>query len=173
MEKIYSKIYELDKKSSYKRLRSGISKKVELWKIRNIPGDYEWTDCTLSGITITSNVASLTSGYIYGYIVTPQLTNVSYGSEDYYKDVNKIQIINKHTVNEGTIKYFACNDGKSYKPIKALGTSDVIYNAIYTLPGNGNSTQVKYNTLLIKVELRRNAIGDESPTLQNIRVISN
>ena len=166
-------MYELDSKSSFKRLKPNVSRRVELWKIRNVPGDYDWTDCTLSGVTITNNLASLSTGYTYGYIVTPQLVNATNEPEDNYKDVSKIQIIQNHEVNDGTIRYFACNDGKSYRPIVSLGSSDNVYDAIYTLPKAVNGTQIKYNTLLIRVELRRNDAGDDSPTINKIRVITN
>ena len=166
-------IYKVDKKSSKHEVADDRYWLPELSYTRILPGDYGWSDCTLTNITITNNIAELTDNQTYGVIITPELVNSVKGTNtDYYRDITKIQIIQDHDAGNGSIRYFATNDGTNYTPIQKLGTKATTYDALYNLPYK-NIEQANYYTLRIRVELRRDSAAMSSPTINRIYVIHN
>jgi hypothetical protein len=164
-------IYEVDDRSSYKRVKPELYTFPELRYVRQVPGDYVWTDCTLSDTEVSSNTIILSTGQLTGSIVTPQLANVNRDIND-YRDVTKIQLISSHTNNDGTLHYYVSNDSKNWIEITKFGTSQTTYDAIHHLPYT-KSEQDTFNLLTIKVELRRTSVLGTSPVLNKITVIHN
>lgn len=135
------------------------------------PDDYTWSQFTTTGITVTSGVASLSTGETTGTLVSPQFTNLTRSTlqkRDFTKA--KIKSITAGN-NDGRIRFYISNDGGTQ--YSYLYDNNRTKDLHYGKEGVTGPMQTKYDDLRLKIELKRASSSDTSPTITNLVLIYN
>lgn len=159
----------VDKHSDYKRFIPGWIERSRpaLFRSHFSPPDIAWSSHTLTNITESSGIISISGTNTLGTVSSATLVLIQSDlPEGMQQDIDYVKFTFDHVLNDGTVEYFASNDGSHFRSIPTN-------KATYRLPrvdDDLNNFQSKYNDLRFKILIKRTLGADTSPTVRTLRV---